>query len=68
MMTNVEITFRVHSRGTVKQEKMQTQLDSDTLRDLSMESNKKKDGKYAGWMKNFFPSAEWVEISQVRRL
>lgn len=59
-MQKVKITVSVTKGNTTRQEKLETQVDSDTLRELSY--NKKPELEKA-WCQTFFPLADSIRIT-----
>jgi hypothetical protein len=64
-MKTVEVTCNVKTNGTVRVQKFETQVDDATLAKASFMSSRKE---LNPWAKNFFPAAEWVEVSSMRKI
>ena len=64
-MNKVEVTCSVKTNGIVRVEKFETQVDNATLAKASGMSSRKE---LNPWAKNFFPAAEWVEVSSMRKI
>lgn len=58
-MHKAQVTCSVKSKGYVKTETFETQVDDATLSKASGMSSRKE---IKPWAKNFFPAAEWVDV------
>ncbi len=64
-MNRVEVTCSVETNGIVRVEKFETQVDNATLGKASSQSGRKE---LNPWAKIFFPAAERVEVSSMRKI
>jgi hypothetical protein len=65
MMNKVKITCSVKSNGMVRTETFEAQVDNATLSKASGMSSRKE---LNPWAKNFFPTAEWVELLSIVKI
>lgn len=64
-MHKVEVHCKIKLNGTVRDERFEARVDITTLQKASFEDKRKE---LNPWAKLFFPEAEWVEITQMRKL
>lgn len=64
-MVEVKITFSVKTNGVVRHETMETRVDRTTLGKAKGENGRKE---LAAWAKNFFPTAEWARVTEMREI
>ncbi len=64
-MVRVKVKFSVRTNGVVRHEEMETQVDRATLGKARGDNGRRE---LAAWAKNFFPTAEWARVTEMREI